>query len=82
MILRILALIIASVMLIRPQLFARRAQRRHAERLAALRSGGEERFFEERRSLETYPPPANPRLWQLLGGLLLVIILADGILRE
>lgn len=39
------------------------APRRHAQRLAALRGGAPEAWFEERRSLETYPPPGRTRPW-------------------
>lgn len=40
------------------------APRRHARRLAALRDGAREAWFEERRSLETYPPPDRTQHWR------------------
>jgi hypothetical protein len=79
---KIIALTLATLMLVWPQLFARWSQRRHAERLDALRAGGEEQFFEERRSLETYPPHSKPNMWRFLGGALALVILANLFLRS
>jgi len=79
---KIIVLTVATLMLVWPQLFARWSQRRHAERLDALRAGGEEQFFEERRSLEAYPALSKPNLWRLLGGALVLVILANLILRS
>jgi hypothetical protein len=45
--------------------------------LAELKAGGEERFFEERRSLEAYPPFAKPRTWRIIGGLLVAVMLGS-----
>ena len=62
-------------MVIWPQVFAGRSQRHHARRLAEIRDGGAEQFFEERRAIETYPPISKPRLWRTLGGLLVLVVL-------
>ena len=70
-------LAVGLLMLARGDLFARRAARKHEARLAELRAGGQERFFEERRSLEAYPPFAKPRTWRILGGLLAAVMVAS-----
>ena len=54
--------------------FAKRAARRHEQRVRELRSGGEELYFEERRDLEAYPPFSKAWQWRLLGLLLMVAI--------
>jgi len=53
-----------------------RSKRQHAQRLDDLRTGGPERFFEERRSLEAYRPR---RSWahRLFGAALLVFAIAS-----
>lgn len=50
-----------------PRKHRRNAERRHAARLAELDVGAEERFFEERRSLEAYRPAKSDTMWKLLG---------------
>lgn len=50
-----------------PRKHRRNAERRHAARLAELNAGSEERFFEERRSLEAYRPAKSDTTWRLLG---------------
>ena len=59
-----LAIVIAG-----PVLHQRR-RRNHARRLAELRSGAAERFLEERRSLEAYPPRSARAEWTLFGVML------------
>ncbi|MDP3908388.1 hypothetical protein [Novosphingobium sp.] len=44
-----------------------RRRRNHARRLAELQSGAAERFMEERRSLEAYPPRSKRAEWVLFG---------------
>jgi len=68
--LKLFFLAIGVAMLLRGDLFAKWAVRRHRQRSADLRSGGDETYFEERRSLATYPLFAKAGLWRLLGGLL------------
>jgi hypothetical protein len=79
---KIIALTVATLMLVWPQLFARWSQRRHSDRLNALRAGGEEQFFEERRSLEAYPPLSKPSLWRFVGGVFALVVLANLVLRS
>lgn len=58
-------------------LLQQRRRRSHARRLAELRSGGAERFFEERRALEAYPPRSARTEWIMSGAMLaLWIVLA------
>lgn len=65
---RSIALIIfGAVLLARPILIARPFIERRERRLADLRHGGEEAFFEERRSLEAYPPVRRLWVWRLIG---------------
>ena len=55
-----------------PHKYRQRAQGRQAARLAELDAGDDEHFFEERRSLEAYPPSKSDRVWQLLGAVALL----------
>lgn len=54
-------------MLLRPRGHWRRAHGAWERRRAELGAGAAERFFEEGRSLQAYPPPASPRRTQWLG---------------
>lgn len=56
-----------------PRQHRQKAQHTHAARLAELDAGGEERYFEERRSLETYRPAKHDLTWQLLGAVLFLL---------
>ena len=56
-----------------PRKHRRDAERRHAARLAELNAGAEERFFEERRSLEAYRPAKADMTWKLGGALLFLL---------
>jgi hypothetical protein len=47
------------------------------ERLAELAAGAKERYFEERRSLETYGPPKTDRAWRTRG----VALVAMGVIQ-
>jgi hypothetical protein len=59
--------ILGTVLLVRPSLLARPFIERHERRLAELRHGGKEGYFEERRSLEAYPPFRRLWVWRLMG---------------
>lgn len=61
MMLQIILFLSATALVTMPQWFSTLSTRRHAARLAQLRDGASERYFEERRSLETYRP--YKRLW-------------------
>ncbi len=58
----------------------RNAIKTRKARLAELQAGSRERFFEERRSIEAYPPPSSDRRMRLagvalmLGGLFLLVM--------
>ena len=51
-------------------LLRRRRNAHHARRLEELRSGAPERFLDERRSLEAYPPRSARAEWTLFGVML------------
>lgn len=55
--------------------------RRRSARLSELQDGKEEKFFEERRSLETYPMTRSPNMLRVLGvaALLLGLTAAFGL---
>jgi hypothetical protein len=63
-----------------PRQHRRTAQRAHAARLAELDAGAGERFFEERRSLETYRPPKHDTTWKLLGAVVFLLGASQGFL--
>jgi hypothetical protein len=69
--------IAGALVLFWPYSFSARAGLQHEKRLEELRSGAEETYFEERRSLEAYRPPRSELTWRLLGAILLVL----GLLR-
>jgi hypothetical protein len=75
MYLNLFFLALGLAMLVRGDAFAVWAVRRHEQRSDELKSGGAEAYFEERRSLSTYPPFAKAGLWRLLGGLLVASII-------
>jgi hypothetical protein len=77
MIFKVIVAVAGLMMVIWPHLFANHARRRHDERLADLAAGGDERYFEERRALEAYPPMAKLGAWRLLGGLLALGALSE-----
>jgi hypothetical protein len=56
-----------------PRKHRRNAERESAARLAELKSGGEELFFEERRSLEAYRPPKSDTTWKLFGAVVFLL---------
>ena len=56
-----------------PRKHRRNAERKHAARLAELDAGAEERFFEERRSLEAYRPAKSDTTWKLLGAIVFLL---------
>ena len=77
MVIELLYLALGLALLIRPQWFAGIPVSRRQRRLAALEAGAAEAFFEEKRALETYPARRSGLgLWRLLGGLMVLTILA------
>ena len=58
------------VMLALPRRSRLAAEAEARSRKAQLAAGAPERFFEERRSLEAYPPAPTDRRWQVKGGVL------------
>ena len=57
-------------MIILPRRSRLAAEAKSAARKAQLAAGASERFFEERRSLEAYPPAATDGRWGTKGALL------------
>ncbi len=56
-----LALVAAAIpAIVRPHALTNQSLRNRDRRLNELRSGAEERYFEERRELESYTPRYNP----------------------
>lgn len=68
-----LAMAAGAALLWFPRQHRQNAELRHATRLSELNAGAEERYFEERRSLETYRPAKRDLTWQLLGAVLFVL---------
>jgi hypothetical protein len=64
---QIILIVVATALVIVPQWFSSHTALRHSERLAELRNGAPERFFEERRSLETYRPKGYSWPYRLFG---------------
>ena len=59
-----------------PRLKREAAERAWANRLSELESGANEVIFEERRTLEAYPPYRTDRKWRIMGAALSVMGLA------
>lgn len=77
MIFQILYLAVGLILIVRPQLFAGISEGGRRRRLAALKAGAPEGFFEEKRTLETYPARrAGLGLWRLSGAVLVLSMLA------
>ena len=70
-----LVLAVSFLMLVWPQLFAGRAQRRHERRLREIEAGEHEQYFEEKRSLASYPPMVRLPWWRFVGGLGVLVTL-------
>jgi hypothetical protein len=68
----VILIIVGAIILLWPQRLITRVKERRDRRLAELRSGAEERYFEEERALVAYPPPRRGLLWRLYGALLVV----------
>ena len=75
MIVQLVLLAVGLLLVAYPRALDGDPRQRHYKRLAELRNGADEAFFEERRALETYQPRGY---WQtrVLGGLLMVIALS------
>ena len=61
------SLIAGAPMLAFPSAKRFEAEARIARRKAEIDDGGSELFFEERRSLDAYPPPKTNRGWRIKG---------------
>ncbi len=64
------------VMLVLPRRGRLAAEAQASTRKAQLAAGAPERFFEERRSLEAYPPAPTDRRWRLKGAFFTVLGIA------
>ena len=62
-------------LLLWPRRLRSKAAEQRARRMAELDSGSEEAFFEERRTLEAYPP-LGAGGWRILGALLVLLAMA------
>ena len=70
MIIGSLALIGVLPMMIFPRRKRLKAEAIISQRINDLSNGAEERYFEERRAIEAYPPPKTDRGWLIRGALL------------
>ncbi len=56
-----------ALLLVYPKIVVRRVADRRSRRLEELRHGGEETYFEERRTLEAYPVVQKLWFWRVIG---------------
>lgn len=82
MVIQIILISVATIFIVIPQWVSSHTASRHAERLAELREGAPERFFEERRSLETYGPPGGTWPYRIFGLAILVFSIGSIVLRH
>ena len=76
MIFEIVLIVAASLLIVVPQWIEGRSKLGHSRRLNQLRAGAPEQFFEERRSLETYPPKGR-WTYRLLGAVVIIYAVAS-----
>lgn len=65
-----------ALLLVYPNIVVRRVADRRHRRLEVLRHGGEETYFEERRTLEAYPVVQKLWFWRMIG--LTCLLLGSG----
>ncbi len=75
--LEVILIAVGSLFVIAPQWKARGSR----QRLENLRAGAPERFFEERRSLEAYPPQGSWRS-RLLGSAIIILAVTALVLNH
>ena len=79
MLFSVLSIILGLALILRPQWFAGLSESRRRRRLAALNAGAAEAFFEEKRSLETYPSRRGGLvLWRVLGAAMMICAILLG----
>lgn len=71
-----------ATLLIYPSIVARFFVDRHDRRLAQLRRGEDEAYFEERRSLEAYPALQKRWMWRVIGLVFLLLGTASLLLYQ
>ena len=75
MVYQIILIVAATGLIAVPQWFSSYTVQRHSKRLAELRAGADEAYFEERRALETYRPRGTSWPFRIFG----LVTLACGI---
>ena len=73
---------VATTLIVVPQWFSTYTPQRHADRLAALRGGAPEKYFEEGRSLETYRPQGLSWPYRLFGFATMAFAIASLVFRR
>lgn len=79
---QVILIVAATALLIVPQWFSTYTKRQHSERLAALRDGASEKYFEERRSLETYRPRGASWPYRLFGLAMMAFAISSMVFRH
>ena len=64
---------VGVILLIAPEILIGPKRRAREARLAELRAGAPETYFEERRALEAYPLTHRKWVWRLLGAVTLLL---------
>ena len=78
----ILLIAVATALIVVPQWFSTYTRQQHADRLAELRGGAQEKYFEERRSLETYRPQGLSWPYRLFGLATMAFTIASLVFRR
>ena len=73
---QIFLLVIGVSLIFWPRLFTAMGPKAHGRRLSLLQAGEPEAFFEERRALETWPPPKDSPVWRRILGVLMILTAA------
>lgn len=61
------------LMLVNPGWFRDSKRRGYERRMAARMARGEDKYFEELRELEAYPPPRAAHYWRVLGAIVFLL---------
>jgi len=65
-------LVMGVLLVVLPERFLPLSRKAHARRLSELKAGEAEVFFEEKRSLEAYPPTTEALVWRRVAGVVMI----------
>lgn len=79
---QIILIVVATAFITVPQWFSTHKAQRHSQRLAELREGASEAYFEERRALETYRPRGVSWPYRVFGLAMMAFAISSLVFRR